>query len=162
MIRSLISRSAEETEVLGASLSRLASPGFLMLLEGGLGSGKTTLVRGFVKELGGHGVKSPSFTLINEYQGRIPIAHADLYRLENADPRSMGLEEYLDDGWTVIIEWPERLICMPRFDGITVNLGRDASGGLSCDRRKVSIYPIGYTAESKLGSLDFCDLEELL
>lgn len=162
MIRSFITRSADKTEALGTFLARLACPGFLVLLEGGLGSGKTTLVRGFVDELGGRGVKSPSFTLINEYNGRIPVAHADLYRLEKADLRSIGLEEYLDDGWIVIIEWPERLVSVPRFDGITVTLERHGLPGISEEKRKIDIAPVGPKVESKLKLLDFCDLEELL
>ncbi len=162
MIRSFITRSTEETEALGASLARLASPGFLVLLEGGLGAGKTTFVRGFVNELGGRGVKSPSFTLINEYQGSIPVAHADLYRLEGVDFRSIGLEEYLDDGWVVIIEWPERLVSIPRFDGITVKLERHSLPDLSEGNRKLEIDPVGLEVESKLELLDFCGLEELL
>ncbi|MFZ4509126.1 MAG: tRNA (adenosine(37)-N6)-threonylcarbamoyltransferase complex ATPase subunit type 1 TsaE, partial [Fimbriimonas sp.] len=72
----------EETQAVGAALARNAQPGDLFLLEGELGAGKTTLVRGFLNELGWTGaVRSPTFTLLNLYETNPPVLHADLYRV---------------------------------------------------------------------------------
>src|SRR3954452_2637073 len=78
-----ITRSPAETEALGAWLAGLLTPGALVLVEGELGAGKTTFVRGAVRALGHEGrVTSPTFTLAGRYEdGRVPISHLDLYRL---------------------------------------------------------------------------------
>lgn len=162
MTRSFMTRSSEETEAIGAKLAGIVFPGFVMLLKGGLGAGKTTFVRGLVTELGGRGVKSPSFTLINEYEGNLPVAHADLYRLDQVDFRFMGLEEYLDEGWVVIVEWPERLISVPAFDGMTIILERQGLSDTSQDLRKITFLPCNEKVSSRLSLLDFSDMEELL
>lgn len=100
-----------DTARLGACLALSVVPGLAVLLEGELGAGKTTLVREMCRSLGWKRTRSPSFALVNEYaRARIPVAHADLYRLGNADARDLGLDEYIDDGWVVVVEWPERLI----------------------------------------------------
>ena len=95
----------EETQAVGAALARTAQPGDLFLLEGELGAGKTTLVRGFLNELGWTGaVRSPTFTLLNLYETNPPVLHADLYRVKSA--RGLGLEDYLDSH-VCLVEWPE-------------------------------------------------------
>ena len=102
--------SLNDTKLLGKRISECVVPGLTLLLEGQLGAGKTTLVREICRELGWKRTCSPSFSLVNEYaRARIPVAHADLYRVENADARDFGLDDYLDDGWLLIVEWPERL-----------------------------------------------------
>ncbi len=90
----------------------LSVPGVL-LLRGSLGTGKTTLARGVAEGLGvsdGSQVNSPSFTLVNIYQGRCPIYHVDLYRLSSErEIRSVGLEEFLGRDGVTLVEWSERL-----------------------------------------------------
>ena len=99
-----------DTGMLGQKIASVLSPGMTILLEGELGAGKTTLVREICRALGWKRTCSPSFALVNEYaRARIPVAHADLYRIEHADSRDFGLDEYLDDGWILLIEWPDRL-----------------------------------------------------
>jgi tRNA threonylcarbamoyladenosine biosynthesis protein TsaE len=105
--------SAAETEKLGAEIARkLPIPG-VILLRGPLGSGKTTLTRGIALGLGVPDVSvvcSPSFTLINRYQGSCPIYHVDLFRLSGArDLYSIGLEEFLGKDGVTVVEWSERL-----------------------------------------------------
>ncbi len=97
--------SESETRALGASLVGRVKVGSLVLLYGDLGTGKTTLVRGYLEAAGYHGdVRSPTFNLIQTYALNPPVAHADLYRL--ARWRESGLEEYLDSH-VCFVEWPE-------------------------------------------------------
>lgn len=102
--------SPEETLLLGRSLGERLLPGNVVALIGDLGAGKTHLIQGIclgldVKEF----VTSPTFTLINEYEGRVPVAHFDLYRLE--DPEAvldLGYDDYLDGAGVCLIEWADK------------------------------------------------------
>jgi len=101
--------SPEETERLGESLAPLLEPGDVVALEGPLGAGKTRFVAGLARGLDVKArVRSPSFTLINEYHGRLTLAHLDLYRLEPADAERLGLEEELERG-ALVVEWGDKL-----------------------------------------------------
>ena len=100
--------SAEETRDLGRCLGEVVEAGDVIALEGDLGSGKTELVKGIAQALGvPSGVHSPTFVLHHRYQGRLPIEHYDLYRLEGMAWVDTGLDEPALDAVTVI-EWPER------------------------------------------------------
>ena len=103
------SRSAEETEALGARIAARLQPGDLVLLSGELGSGKTTLVRGACRALGITGpVTSPTFTIGQRYEGgRMPVSHLDLYRLESLEDEDPALvDDYLSPDGVAFIEWP--------------------------------------------------------
>jgi len=102
-----VSSSPEETKTLAGHLSRYSFPGLVVLISGILGAGKTEFVRGFVSSMTRDEVRSPSFTLINEYKGDIPIAHVDLYRIERNASMEISLEEYIREGFIVLLEWPE-------------------------------------------------------
>jgi len=109
----VISKSPEETRKIGVEIGRsLPVPG-VVLLRGGLGTGKTTLTRGIAQGLGladAGLVNSPSFTLVNIYHGACPIYHVDLYRLEGErDLYSIGLDDFLGSDGVTVIEWSERL-----------------------------------------------------
>ena len=105
--------SADETRNLGKLLGKVLSAGDIVLLFGDLGAGKTTLVQGVAAGLGvsqDEYVRSPTFTLINQYQGRVPVHHIDLYRIESAaDMVNIGLEDALDGEGAVLVEWAEKL-----------------------------------------------------
>jgi tRNA threonylcarbamoyladenosine biosynthesis protein TsaE len=107
------------TRSLGISLGRSLPVGSVILLEGDLGAGKTTLVGGIGEGLGIlDPIVSPTFTLINEYlEGRIPLYHLDLYRLEPQEAQALQLENYWEGvevtPGIVAIEWPERLQYKP-------------------------------------------------
>ncbi len=108
-----LTRSAEETQALGRRLAAsLTVPG-VVLLRGSLGAGKTTLTRGLAEGLGVADpsvVSSPSFTLVNIYEGHCRVYHVDLYRLEGSrDIYSIGLEEFMGTTGVTVVEWSERL-----------------------------------------------------
>ncbi|MEN9245370.1 MAG: tRNA (adenosine(37)-N6)-threonylcarbamoyltransferase complex ATPase subunit type 1 TsaE [Thermostichales cyanobacterium SRBZ-1_bins_19] len=116
MTASLILPSAAATQALAAKLAAHLFPGATLLLQGDLGSGKTTFVQGLAQGLGIPDViTSPTFNLIHEYQqGSLVLVHGDLYRLTPEEVLDLGLEEYWDRGTgVVVIEWPERLPCWP-------------------------------------------------
>lgn len=141
-VRELLSRSPEETHRLGMELAEFLSIPGVLLLRGSLGTGKTTLARGVAEGLGlqdSSQVNSPSFTLVNIYQGRCPIYHVDLYRLSGEkEIRSVGLEEFLGQDGVTVVEWSERLGYAPD-SALEVEL-EDAGD----DLRRVRIrYPSG-------------------
>ena len=108
-----ISHSPKETLQLGKSLGSSLIPGDIILLNGDLGAGKTHLTQGICYGVGldeGSYIRSPTFTLINEYQGKLPIYHIDLYRIDSLEEiYSLGLEEILFNQGITIIEWAEKL-----------------------------------------------------
>ena len=110
MTKHAITASAEETLALGRELAAALRPGDVIALSGMLGAGKTTLVKGVAAGLGvTEPVTSPTFTLIQEYEGRLPLYHIDLYRIKAEDElQELGLEEYLYGRGVTLIEWPEK------------------------------------------------------
>ena len=102
--------STEETEALGQTLAKTLAPNTLLALHGDLGAGKTAFVRGLAAGLGYHGrVTSPTFTIVNEYEGKIPLFHFDLYRLGSEDELyDIGFDEYLSRSGICAVEWSER------------------------------------------------------
>lgn len=107
----LQSSAAEVTRELGAGLAVAAAPGDVLCLWGDLGAGKTVFAKGFGAGLGvTETISSPSFVLMGEYAGRLPLFHIDLYRLVSADEALEG--GLLDDrqaAGVVLVEWPDRL-----------------------------------------------------
>jgi tRNA threonylcarbamoyladenosine biosynthesis protein TsaE len=112
----LILSGETATEQLGRKLAPLLKGGDVVALHGELGAGKTCLVRGLARGLGleENQVASPSFSLINEYPGPLPLFHIDCYRLHlEEEIEELGLEEYMDGPGITIIEWAERLRDLP-------------------------------------------------
>jgi tRNA threonylcarbamoyladenosine biosynthesis protein TsaE len=107
----LVTSSAAETEAAGERLGRRLRRGDLLLLEGPLGAGKTTLVRGLARGIGVDGdVASPTFQLVRLHRGPIQLAHIDLFRVTSSpELADLGLEELLDEG-AVAVEWGDRLV----------------------------------------------------
>jgi tRNA threonylcarbamoyladenosine biosynthesis protein TsaE len=107
-----LTNSPEQTLALGRQLATKFRPPCLVLLEGELGSGKTTLAKGIVAGLGAareDAVASPTFTLIHEYGKGRKVYHVDLYRIEDAhDLATLGLEEIIDQNAIVLVEWGEK------------------------------------------------------
>ncbi len=106
----LHSNSPEQQEELGAALAAGCPQGSIIYLQGNLGAGKTTLVRGFMHALGHRGaVKSPTYTLMEPYHiGQASFCHIDLYRLADAEELEyLGLRDLMEEGATLLVEWPE-------------------------------------------------------
>ncbi|MBL0948837.1 tRNA (adenosine(37)-N6)-threonylcarbamoyltransferase complex ATPase subunit type 1 TsaE [Brevundimonas sp.] len=127
------------TTRLGAALAQHVAAGEVVLLSGDLGMGKSTLARGLIRALTrpDEDVPSPTFTLVQFYEGPTPVAHFDLYRLE--DPREVdeiGLQEAIDEG-VALIEWPERL-------------GTGGAEALSPDRLSVRLETAGTGRRARL------------
>jgi tRNA threonylcarbamoyladenosine biosynthesis protein TsaE len=116
----IVTHSPEETIELGEKVARLLRQPCLLVLEGELGSGKTTIVKGIVSGLGvarQDEVTSPSFTLVHEYGTDRKVYHVDLYRVEGSREQStLGLDDLLEQEATVIVEWGEKLI-EPEVEG---------------------------------------------
>jgi len=102
-------QSTEETETAGFCLGRIIAAGDTVSLDGGLGSGKTSFTRGIARALGFEGhVTSPTFTIVNEYNGLIPLYHFDVYRLNSSDELlNTGFEDYLDESGIIVVEWAD-------------------------------------------------------
>jgi len=105
--------SLEQTEAFGRTLGGIVEPGDIITLDGPLGAGKTALTQAIARGLGVDPriyVTSPTFSLLHEYQGRIPLYHMDFYRLAGEDEiESLGFSEYFYSNGLTVIEWPERL-----------------------------------------------------
>lgn len=106
----LRSTSVEDTQRLGELLGGLLMAGDLVLLEGGLGAGKTAFTQGIGRGLGVVGtINSPTFTLLKEYAGRLPLYHFDLYRIEDPDElESLGFDDYFAGDGVSVVEWADR------------------------------------------------------
>ena len=120
------SHSHEETLSLGRSVGSSLVSGDIILLFGDLGAGKTSLTQGICNGLGLDNntyIHSPTFTLINEYSGRLPIYHIDLYRIDNHEEvYSLGLEEILFNRGVTIIEWAEKLRLSKNSNNLILNI----------------------------------------
>nr|MBQ8890218.1 tRNA (adenosine(37)-N6)-threonylcarbamoyltransferase complex ATPase subunit type 1 TsaE [Clostridia bacterium] len=121
--------SDEETELVGKELaSTLEKTGIssaFIAMRGEMGVGKTVFTRGFASHFGIKGVKSPTYTVVNEYRGRVKIYHFDLYRISDADDLvSVGYDDYVADEAFCICEWSERIPEEIPDGAITVSISR--------------------------------------
>jgi tRNA threonylcarbamoyl adenosine modification protein YjeE len=112
--------SVEETERLGEALAAALRPGDVLALSGPLGAGKTRLVAGLARGMAAKArVRSPTYTLVNEYPGRIPLVHLDLYRIAPAELDGLGLEEHREAG-ALVVEWGEKLPAALRAEALVL------------------------------------------
>lgn len=114
MIRLRDTSSEAETVEAGREFAAGLSPGDIVLISGPLGAGKTAFVRGMAEGLGAdpRDVSSPTFTLVQQYSGRMPVIHVDLYRLNATESADLNLSEMGEDG-VLAIEWPDRWPSVP-------------------------------------------------
>ena len=121
-----LSHSPEDTEHIGEELGRTLSPGSVVAYIGGLGMGKTAFTRGLARGLGCTGrVTSPTFTIVNEYSGTVPLFQFDMYRLDSSDDLfDIGWEDYLTRGGVCAVEWSERVTDALPEDTLWVDITR--------------------------------------
>lgn len=129
MTEEFITKSTVQTEALGAELAKKLDTGGIesafIALRGEMGVGKTAFVRGFAGYFEIAGVKSPTYTVVNEYRGRVSIFHFDMYRLVDEDDLfSIGYEDYLNRCGYSICEWTEKIENLVPSDAIGVTISR--------------------------------------
>jgi tRNA threonylcarbamoyladenosine biosynthesis protein TsaE len=127
-----ITNSPEETRALGRKIGERLSGGEIILLHGDLGAGKTLLTKGIAEGLGAPpktAVVSPTFTLVNVYEARLDIVHVDLYRLDFDEVFELGLEDYMDRGHVMVVEWAEKAGAF--FSGELIDVTIDYAGETS-------------------------------
>ena len=136
----VITRSAEETQQLGRHIGGMALPGDVYLLVGNLGAGKTCLTQGIVWGLGiSEYALSPTFVLVRELHGRLPLYHIDLYRLDNLEEISdLGLDEYFYDKGVSVVEWAEKGMSLLPPEHLLVEIDY-----LSDTERRFNFHPHG-------------------
>lgn len=127
------SRSEEETLAFGRQLGESAAPGEIFRLEGNLGVGKTVLAKGIAEGLGiMEPVTSPTFTIVHEYEGRLPLYHFDLYRIGDPDELyDIGFDEYLYGEGLCLIEWPEQGGDLIPDSAVRIRIEKDLDKGIS-------------------------------
>ena len=123
------SHSEAETEQLGEALGKVLRPGAVVAYCGDLGMGKTAFTRGLARGLGCIGrVTSPTFTIVNEYPGPIPLFHFDVYRLDDSDALyDIGWDDYLCRGGVCAVEWSENITDALPEDAVFVRISRGES-----------------------------------
>jgi tRNA threonylcarbamoyladenosine biosynthesis protein TsaE len=138
-----VTHGVDETRKLAAALGEVARPGDLLLLCGDLGAGKTAFVQGYAEALGvTDPVTSPTFTLANQYSGRLDVHHLDVYRLEQlGEVADLGLFELLDNSAVVLIEWGDAIepVLPSDYLEVTFTFG-DGEGD---DDRRLVFNPVG-------------------
>jgi tRNA threonylcarbamoyladenosine biosynthesis protein TsaE len=128
----LSSASPEATRAIGERLGAALAPGTVVLLRGPLGAGKTVLAKGIARGLGVEDeIISPTYTIVADYPGRIPLAHVDLYRVEGATQiAGLGLDDLLAGPGVTVVEWGEKL--EPTLQGreaVRVTISLEVNGG---------------------------------
>ncbi len=142
----------DSTEALGSAVARLLAPGDVVVLRGDLGAGKTTFVRAAARALGVEGpITSPTFAIANRYEGRVPVAHLDAWRLDDPDDEELGLVlEGVGTDAVAFVEWPEALVhSLPR-PCVSVDIAH--GGG---DRRVIRLHGADPALDASLEAL--CD-----
>ena len=136
----LVTESPEETQRLGTRLGKLAQVGDVLLLVGGLGAGKTCLTQGIAWGLDIEGyATSPSFVVVNQYQGRLPLYHIDLYRLDRLEEViELGLDDYLYGRGVCVVEWAKKALDMLPKEHLLVEMSY-----LSDTSRNLVLKPVG-------------------
>lgn len=141
MKREFVSHSPQETEEFAEKLAEKFRSGDVILYKGDLGAGKTTFTKGIAKALGiSETVTSPTFALLNEYYGNIPLFHFDLYRIKTVDDLyAIGFFDYLDRGGIIAAEWSENI---PELENELLNVIKINIEKLSENERRIT-YDLG-------------------
>ena len=136
-------QSVEETQKVAYAIGKWVKPGMILTLEGDLGAGKTTFTKGLAKGLDiKRNVNSPTFTIIKEYQGRLPLYHMDVYRLENGADE-IGLDDYLYGEGVCVIEWASMIEDILPKERLDIKVYREGEND-----RRIELTPVGEFYES--------------
>lgn len=131
-------KSPAETMFFARSLAEKLQPGMVLTLNGDLGAGKTTFTKGLAEGLGiKRNVNSPTFTIIKEYQGRLPLYHMDVYRLEGSE-EDLGYDEYFEGDGVTVIEWAERIADRLPSERLDLTIRRTGEND-----RTITLEPVG-------------------
>lgn len=122
-----ISKSYEETQKIASDFAKTLKSGDVICMYGDLGAGKTAFVQGLAKGLQIHEpITSPTFTIVNEYEGSLPLYHFDVYRIADSDEMyEIGYEEYIDGDGVSVIEWAELISDILPDDRYEVTVSKD-------------------------------------
>lgn len=143
------SHSEAATDRLAEALAPRLAPGDVLLLSGPLGAGKTRFVQGLARALGCRDafVNSPTFSIVQEYDGRCPVYHVDAYRLRDSDEfLELGGEELLESGGVTCIEWPERIAAALHGPHLAIRIEPESD-----TRRVFELTPRGGTWPERIG-----------
>jgi tRNA threonylcarbamoyladenosine biosynthesis protein TsaE len=146
----MISNSPEQTRKIGIKLGELAASGDVILLVGPLGAGKTCLTQGIARGLGIYEyTASPSFVLVREYQGKLPLYHIDLYRLDRVEEvAQLGLDDYLYGNGVCVVEWADKGLSVLPEEHLLIELQI-----ISPLKRRLSFMPEGTRYSKMLSKL---------
>ena len=152
----LISHSPEQTQKFGVSIGELALPGDILLLVGSLGTGKTCLTQGIAWGLGiKEYTMSPSFVIVRELYGRLPLYHIDLYRLDHLEEIvELGLDDYLYGNGVCVVEWAEKGLSLLPPEHLMIQISF-----LSDTERSFQLQPSGQRYREILGHLKHLSLD---
>ncbi|HEM6271518.1 tRNA (adenosine(37)-N6)-threonylcarbamoyltransferase complex ATPase subunit type 1 TsaE [Streptococcus suis] len=143
----MLSRNENELISIGENLGSVCQAGQVILLSGDLGAGKTTLVKGIAKGLGiEQMIKSPTYTIVREYEGRLPLFHLDVYRIGD-DPDSIDLDDFLFGDGITVIEWGELLDLSLFDDYLRIYIEKVEEG------RSLSFEALGRQSQSLLAEI---------
>ena len=148
----IISKKAEDTEKLARKIAQFLKPQDIILLDGDLGAGKTTFTKGLALGLGiKKNVKSPTFTIVREYhEGRLPLYHMDVYRLEDASADDIGLDEYFNGDGVSVVEWSQFIDDELPNEYLIIHIIKDEQND---DKRKIVIEAKGERYQELLAEL---------
>jgi len=151
----ITTRDAHATETLGATLGAYLRPGDLVVLTGDLGAGKTTFVKGVAAALGvAEPVTSPTFAIVHEYDGRVPVAHVDVYRLQRIQElHDLGFDEMLEDR-VVLVEWGDAIARVLPRDRVEVTIALPDPEGEVVDERRIEIVTHGAGWSTRAAELE--------
>jgi len=146
----MVSNSAAQTRNIGMKLGKLVAAGDIILLVGPLGAGKTCLTQGIARGLGIHEYTlSPSFVLVREYQGKLPLYHIDLYRLDRLEEvAQLGLDDYFSGNGVCVVEWADKGLSVLPQEHLLIEMQI-----VSALKRKLSFVPRGARYSQMLSKL---------
>ncbi len=140
----LLSESEQQTREIAERLGQLLSAGDILCLRGNLGAGKTVFASGISKGLGiSERINSPTYTILNQYTGRIPLYHFDVYRIDSQEFFDIGGDEYLGSDGVALVEWPENIYSILPETRLEIFINYEYGLTENINRREIIFKPFG-------------------